>query len=47
MDPSYSTDLKRCTVDVERIGAGWFITGFAWGVLTLALVIACFDWLSK
>ena len=42
------TDMKNYRApDLERIGAGWFITGFAWGVLTLALVIACFDWLSK
>ena len=40
------TDLTNYRApDLERIGAGTFITGFAWGVLTLAFLLACFDWL--
>ena len=47
MDPSYSTDLKRCTVDVERIGADCFIRGFAAGILTLAVLLAFFDFFAR
>ena len=39
MDPSYSTDLKRCTVDVERIGVDAFAFGFLCGVVTLTVLI--------
>ena len=42
------TDLKNYrALEFERIGAGAFITGFAWGVLTLAFLLACFDWLAR
>ena len=47
MNDYQSPDMKRRTSDVERIGTGTFITGFAWGVLTLAFLLACFDFAAR
>ena len=48
MSPYQSPDVKRYTApDLERIGVEKFLLGVAAGILTLAVVLAFFDFVAR